>query len=808
MFRLLLLCLLFSSPLLAQTQFAGTVTDRATKQPLAGVTLYFPDQKNGTATDALGQFSLSTAAGNRTVEVRFLGYKPLIRKVLIAGDSLRADFALEADATQLNEVVVTGLTTGSTVKESPIPILTYNRVQWLQTNSTNLTDAVRRLPGMSQITTGVGLSKPVIRGLGFNRVITVHDGVRQEDNQWGEEHALQIDEYSIDRYEIIKGAGSMLYGSDGLGGVMSLISSRPPEAGTMRGQILTNYQTNNSMVGASGMVEGQTNGGLFGRVRVSYKNAGNYRNRYDGRVYGSAFREFDVNATVGINRKWGYSQVYLSNWHNDINVITGERDQTGRFTKLVLINPTTEDLVPVTTADLNSRAILAANYQSLNNAKVSWNTFVKVGQGNLSAIVSYSQNRRQEFASPLSPGQPALYFYLQNVFYDLKYFVSGGKGLEFTIGANGQRQVNQNQGLETLYPGYQLSDNGVFAFAQKKTDRWQLSGGLRMDVRNLEINKLYVDREGNFTEQNVPGGATRFAGLDKTYANPTGSFGASYKASSRVTIKANLARAFRAPTTPELSANGEHAGTFRYEIGSPNLNSETAWQGDIGLVWETPDISLTTSLFQNRINNYTYSEKILNRAGQDSIVDPARPIKTFRYAQGNAVLSGAEVQLTVSPRSARWFNFTGTYSLVRSRNRSATNDSARYLPFLPPPRLIGQVKLTRTNIGQRFQNAYALAEIEHNAQQNQAFLAYDTETITPAYTLMSLGAGTDIVNNDGQTLFSLYITAQNLLDVAFQSHQNRLKYFGVNEVTGRAGVYNMGRNVSLKAVVPLRFGQK
>ncbi len=808
MFRLSFLCLFFSGSLLAQTQFAGSVTDRATKQPLAGVTLYFPDQKNGTATDILGRFSLLTVAGNRTVEVRFLGYKPLIRKVLVAGDSLRIDFALDPDATQLNEVVVTGLTTGSTVKESPIPILTYNRAQWLQTNSTNLTDAVSRLPGMSQITTGVGLSKPVIRGLGFNRVITVHDGVRQEDNQWGEEHALQIDEYSIDRYEIIKGAGSMLYGSDGLGGVMSLISSRPPEAGTMRGQILTNYQTNNGMVGASGMVEGQTNNGLFGRVRVSYKNAGNYRNRYDGRVYGSAFREFDVNATVGINRKWGYSQVYLSDWHNDINVITGERDQTGRFTKLIPIDATTEDLVPATNADLRSRVILPANYQSLNNAKLSWNTFVKAGRGNLSAIVSYSQNRRQEFASPLTPGQPALYFYLQNVFYDLKYFVSGGPGLELTIGANGQRQVNQNRGLETLYPGYQLSDNGIFAFAQKKTDRWQLSGGLRMDVRNLAINKLYVDREGNFTEQNTPGGATRFAGLDKTYANPTGSFGASYKANSRVTIKANLARAFRAPTTPELSANGEHAGTFRYEIGSPNLKSETAWQGDIGAVWETPDISLTASLFQNRINNYTYSEKILNRAGRDSIVDPARPVKTFRYAQGNAVLTGAELQLTVNPRSARWFNFTGTYSLVRSRNRSATNDSARYLPFLPPPRVIGQVKLTKTNIGQRLQNAYALAEIEYNAQQNQAFLAYDTETITPAYTLVSLGAGTDVVNNDGQTLFSVYLTAQNLFDVAFQSHQNRLKYFGINEATGRAGVFNMGRNVSVKVVVPLRFGRK
>ncbi|KAB7731827.1 TonB-dependent receptor [Rudanella paleaurantiibacter] len=795
-----------STTLAGNAVLNGLVTDQKTREPLIGATIFVPSLQKGAATDTLGRFRLpGLPMGPLSVEVRLVGYKTLTRRVQLSADSTRFDFMLATEATQLNEVVVTGLTTGSTVKESPIPIMTYSKMQWLQTASTNLVDAVVKLPGMSQISTGVGLSKPVIRGLGFNRVITVHDGVRQEDNQWGEEHALQIDEYSIDRYEIIKGAGSLLYGSDGLGGVMSLISARPPQPGVTQGQIMTNYQSNNGMLGLSAMMETTGQKGVYARLRVSGKSAGNYRNRFDGRVYGSAYREMDVNGAVGISRKWGYSQLNFSNWHQDINIVTGERDRTGRFVKLVRVNETTEDVAPVSDAELRSRAINPANYQNLNHTKLSWNTFARIGRGNLSAVVSYSQNRRQEFASTLTPGQPALYFFLQNVYYDLKYFMEARNGWEFTVGTSGLWQKNQNWGLEVLYPGYGSLDNGAVAFFQKKTDRLTVNGGVRVDVRRMQINPLYVDESGAFTETNGTNRAVRFAGLDKTYANPTASLGASYAVTPKLTVKANLARGFRAPSTPELSANGEHAGTFRYEIGNPNLKSETSFQSDLGVVYETPELSITASLFRNGIQNYTYSEKVLNRLGQDSIVDPARPILTYRYVQGNAVLYGAEAQLVYNPAGAKWLHLSGTYSLVRSRNLSAQGDSARYLPFLPPPRTIVQAKLTRTELGRALRNAYAQTEVEYNQAQNQALLAFGTETPTPAFTLWNIGAGADVVGKDGQTRFSVYVSINNLLDRAYQSHQNRLKYFGENPATGRLGVYNMGRNASIKVVVPLRF---
>ena len=170
--RLFLLFLLLPSVATAQATFSGLITDKTTREPLSGVTVYFPTLRKGSTTDTLGRFEVTgLPTGSHKVQLRYLGYKSLVRTVQLP-DGATTDFVLEPEAGLLQEVIVTGLTTGLTVKDSPVPILTYNKIQWLQTSSTNLVDAVGKLPGMSQITTGVGLSKPVIRGLGFNRVIT------------------------------------------------------------------------------------------------------------------------------------------------------------------------------------------------------------------------------------------------------------------------------------------------------------------------------------------------------------------------------------------------------------------------------------------------------------------------------------------------------------------------------------------------------------------------------------------------------------------------------------------------------------
>ncbi|MBC8111589.1 MAG: TonB-dependent receptor [Verrucomicrobia bacterium] len=796
---LFILFSLFSLSSFAQFTISGKVLYKENNQPVIGATVYLPDLKTGTSTDVNGNYQISDLkSGTFTIQISYISHKNILEKVQISGN-LSKDFFMENSTLNLDEVIVSGASVKTIIKESPIPIATLSRTQWLQSSSTNLVDAVAKLPGMSQISTGVGISKPVIRGLGFNRVITMHDGIRQEDNQWGEEHSIHIDEYSIDRYEIIRGAGSLMYGSDGLGGVMSVLSPMPVEDGKTIGSILYNYQTNNQMHGLSGMVAGTKNGFNY-LFRTSMKNAGNYRNTFDEKVFGSNFRELiNLNGMLGLTKKWGYSRVYFARWNQQINIIDGARDNAGKFTKSIAVGNQEEKAV-VSDEELRRREINLANSQDLTNIKVSSNNLFFIKQASLSANIGYSQNHRREYANVFNTQTPALYFYLQTLYYDLRYNFAERNGWETTIGSNGMYQLLQNKGTEVLYPDFDLNDKGIFIFSKKSFAKLKMSGGLRYDLRNLTINKLYIDANGKF--QTSPDGAVaeRFAGFSRNFGNVTGSFGAVYEFSKQLQIKANVARGFRSPGVPEISSNGEHAGTFRYEIGNINQQSEVSLQTDLGITFEDKNWYADLTIFNNRINNYTYSERVQTPVGNDSLV---AGVPVFRYTQGNARLQGVEATLTFSPENTRWLNLTQTYSMVVGSNLSATESQAQNLPFMPPPRWISRIRLSKENLGKFLSNAYVLAEFEYHQAQNRVLLAYNTETTTPDYGLLNAGFGADVVNKNHKTLFSVYVSGQNLTNLAYQNHQNRLKYLEVNAVTGRQGVFNMGRNVSLKLLFPL-----
>jgi iron complex outermembrane receptor protein len=251
MMKLWMLQLLFvvTGSVTAQNILSGRVTDQRDKSAIAGATIYVADVKKGAITDADGNFSISDLPkGKFLVEIKFLGYATVVKEVSVA-DQTRLDVTLSTVETELNEVVVTGISHSSELKSNPIPITTLNNKQLVENTATNLIDNISRKAGVNQITTGPAISKPVIRGLGYNRIISLNNGIRQEGQQWGDEHGIEMDEFSIDRVEIIKGAGSLMYGSDGLGGVINFLAPNPVAPGTISGKWLSNYQTNNGQFG-------------------------------------------------------------------------------------------------------------------------------------------------------------------------------------------------------------------------------------------------------------------------------------------------------------------------------------------------------------------------------------------------------------------------------------------------------------------------------------------------------------------------------------------------------------------------------
>ncbi|GAB3331395.1 TonB-dependent receptor [Hymenobacter humi] len=792
----------------AAPPFTGRVLDAATGEGLPGANVVFVDLKRGTATGPDGSFSFANLPRGRfTVQIRSLGYNTVTQTVDTGtGQPLEAKLAVAA--TEIGQVVVTGVSQATELRRSPIPTSIVDHTRLNQTAGSNLVDAIAHTPGVSQITTGAAISKPVVRGLGYNRVITLNNGARQEGQQWGDEHGIEIDEFSIDRAEIIKGPGSLLYGSDAMAGVINFVAADPVEEGRITGVATAGYQTNNHQQGYSLQNAGNLHG-LNWLARGTRKLAGSYQNRYDGRVYNSGFNEWDADGYVGLNKGWGYSHLTFSTFNQRVGLTEGARDEvTGRFTKEVLIarNQSGVDRVeiqPVTDADLRGYD-LAVPQQQINHLRLGTDNNFILGENGarLTLQGSYQQNLRREFGNVLDPAENSLYFQLRTVDYALRYFLPEKNGWHLTLGTSGLHQQNRNLGVEFLIPAYRTNEGGVFAVGKKTIGSLDLSGGLRYDLRRITAEALYLGADERPTAATDPDAETKFPGFRSTFRNYSGSLGAAYSVNERLTLKGNLSRGFRAPNIAELGSNGQHEGTIRYEIGNENLQAETSLQADAGVSYVTDHVRFSVDAFANSIDNYIFTRRLLTASGADSLSPDGNGV--FRYQQGRARLVGGEVSLDFHPHPLDWLHFENSFSMVRAEQLNRP-EAEKYLPFIPADRLQSELRGNFRRQGKRITNPYVRVQLEHNFAQNRFYSAFDTETATPAYTLINAGVGTDLANARGKTLASLFITANNLFDVGYQSHLSRLKYADYNAANGRRGVFNQGRNVSVRLVVPLAF---
>ena len=653
---------------------------------------------------------------------------------------------------KLNELVVTGVTGDTKLKNSSFPITIVSGKEIRSTASTNIIDAIAQQPGVSQITTGSGISKPIIRGLGYNRIITMSEGVRQEGQQWGDEHGIEVDANNVNSVEILKGPASLMYGSDAMAGVVILHSAHILPENEMRANVSTEYQTNNGLFAYSLNFAGNK-GGFVWDGRFSSKMAHAYKNKYDGYVPGSQFRERAGRLMVGLNKQWGYSHLIWTAIHQTPSIIEGERDEeTGEL---------------VGSSDNVKTYGKALPFQQIKHYKAVWDNSFNLSKGWLKAIVAYQQNRRQEFEE--SEDECELYFRLHTVTYDLRYLSQEFNGWKMAGGLNGMWQQSQNLGEETLIPAYRLFDIGGYATVSKQIERLTLNGGLRYDHRHVSWDN-----------------STNFSGL-------TGSVGAVWNVTDHTNIRLNIARGFRAPNMSELGSDGVHEGTLRYEIGNPDLKAEYSWQADLGLDFTSQYVSAQVALFANRIQNYIFAKRI-NQVKEEGYM-------TYAYTQGDARLLGFEAGFDFHP--IHCIHFENTFSYVDARQLNA-DEATKYLPMTPAPRWTSEVKVELSHDGQLLNNSYIALGLEAYLKQNHYYKADNTETETPGYALLRLSAGADLTIHK-KKIAEIYITADNLLNKAYQNHLSRLKYADLNHVTGRQGVYNMGRNITFKVVVPILF---
>ena len=792
----------------------GTVKDMDTKQPLEYCSASIMHTTIGTHTDMKGKFRMNIplTTQSQKIIITNIGYKT----DTLTLDSNQSNYQILLYPTQsaLNEVVVTGVSRSTLIRENPVSIISISPKAIEQSNESNIIDVlVKNVPGLNAVKTGPNISKPFIRGLGYNRVLTLFDGVRQEGQQWGDEHGIEVDAYNIYRAEVIKGPASLMFGSDALAGVVSLIPYMPIDNdSTVRGKIFSEYQTNNGLIG-NGFRLAYANNHWSYALRGSYRLAKNYTNNIDGRVYNTGFIETNLSSSIQYKGLKSKSTLNLTLYDNFQGIPDGSRDSLSRkFTKQIFEGDMDDikNRPLVSNNELNSYT-LSPLHQRIQHYRIYSNNHFEIGQGDLDLLLAMQQNIRTEYNHPTIPQQAGMLVRLNTLNYGLRYNAPKFSHTEISVGLNGMYQNNISKNATDFpIPDYNLFDAGAYVYAKWKYKRWTVSGGIRSDIRYLQGNDFYTknDAQTGFDRQvSVPdtmGAYLQFPSFNKTFKGTSISLGTTLQISEHMSMKANIANGYRAPSITEFTSNGLDPGAHIIYLGDRNFVPEFSLQEDIEANIHYDSFTASLSLFNNFIKNYIYLSQLTDANG-NPVVD-TQGNKTFQYQQASAQLYGVESSLFIHPKCLKGFAFDNSLSIVYGYNRKANfkkqGVNGEYLPLIPPLKLLSSINQEFKTKSKIISLISIKAEMEHSGAQDRYLALNNTETSTPSFTLFNF-AFNSTINYSKKSALQFQMQVNNIFDNANQSNLSRLKYFEYysSSPNGQLGMYGMGRNVCFKTIV-------
>lgn len=772
-----LLVLLFATQ--ARAQISGTVTHER-EEPLPNATVLLLPDSIFAITDADGKFTIvPTRNGDHTVEAAYLAHGSMRKAVRYEGSPLTVDFSLIYSTEKLGEVIIAGehghhdeMLSNVHLEEGFVEMQTRGA----------LAQTLDRVAGVSAINVGVGISKPVIRGLFGSRVIVMADNIKQEGQQWGSDHGLEIDQYDVEEVEIVKGPASLQYGSDGLGGVLNVLPRKIPEKNTISGSVLGNFRSNNLHGGGAVKLAVNVNH-VFGSLRYSRQEFGDYAVPADSFTYNdfrlpiiggtlknTAGQEQNISGTVGVLRKWGLTRVDIS--HYELNV--------GLFSGAVGV-PRSYALTP----DGDGRNVDFPSQRVRHLKAVVSQEFFFNDEEILHIHVGFQQNTRQEFSFPEFHSLPnadptdrlAMELQLRTWTINGHYAHRINAKLKNTYGLDGQYQRNAVAGFEYLLPEFRTWRSGIYAIsAWDATDRLMVQGGLRGDYGNntTDFRQRYVYASSGAVRDSLSSPAT-----NTDFFNISGSLGINYALKKKEWwLKANVGKSFRVPYPNETVSNGMHHGTFRHEIGTPDLDSEHGYQLDISTEWKRAKWQGSVAGFFNYFDNYIY----LSPSGQFSTLPEAGQV--YRYQQHDAIYAGFEADWEYTPWP--WLQLHQAYEYVWNVNV----ETSLPLPFTPPGSMLSEVRLQHKGISV-FQDAYLFVADRYVLAQNRVDR---NELTTPEYNLLDVGLGFKVRGSKFKVAhLEVSFMVQNVLNTSYLNHLSRYRLIGVPE---------QGRNFVVTVKVP------
>ena len=649
----------------------------------------------------------------------------------------------------------------------------------------NFMQAMENIPGVQAMDMGSGFSKPMIRGMGFNRIAVLENGIKQEGQQWGADHGLELDAFNIGTVNVLKGPSSLLYGSDAMGGVIDITSPPVPSVDMLFGDVTLLGKSVNGTLGGSFML-GIKKSFWYAQVRYSEQHFGDYRIPTDTIVYLTQKMPVygrKLKNTAGIERNIGFFAQYQRQRYKANYSVSNVYQKTGFF-------PGAHGIPDVSRVedDGDSRN-MELPYSKVNHLKVTtlqqyaWEKLV------LSGDFGFQNNHREEWSvfhthygsQPVPEKDPdkELAFNLNTLSASVKVRFIGSSSWEHALGWDGQHQRNDISGYSFLLPEYHRSTTGLLWLTTYKPNNViSVSGGMRYDYGYIHISSHedayladYLRKQG-YDEEQVEHYKWNSHAVKKKFGDYSFSLGLVWTPSERHMVKANVGRSFRLPGANELAANGVHHGTFRHEQGDANLKSEQGWQMDASYNLRYNGFSISVSPFVSWFSNYIF----LRPTGEWSVLSHAGQI--YRYTGAEVLFAGTEA--TIDIHFLRSFNYRISGEYVYTYNC----DEHIPLSFSPP------FSMRNTLTWQRKQ-VMLYAEWQSIARQNRVDRNEDR---TPGANLFHLGGSLNIPIRGNQAI-EITLTARNIFNTRYYNH---LSFYRKVEIP------EPGRNFQLLIKIPFK----
>lgn len=735
----------------SQNTLTGTVKEYQTELPINYASVYFPQLEKGATTNEEGIFIINDLPkGTYKFIISLIGYSSYSENITI-GNSNNIEVTLSPSAIEIEEIILS--TPFHKLQSENVMKVERLSIASLKTKGiVTLSEGLSNIAGVASISTGTGIGKPVIRGLNSNRVLVYTQGVRLENQQFGGEHGLGVNQAGIESIEVIKGPASLLYGSDALGGVLYLNPEKFANQNKTEGDINLDYFSNTLGYATNAGLRSSGDNFKF-LIRGAYTSHTDYETGNGVSVTNSRFNEYDLKTGFGY--------------------------QKNKFKTEVRYNFNKSELgIPEEIGVQNNKRELLDPYQIIDNHILSSKTNLFFDKSSLEITLGYIFNNRKEFEDHEHHEEeeeeeenheeeehgekPALDMDLKTFNYTIHYNLPKIGKLESIIGIQGMYQNNENFGEEILIPDAITNDFGLLATSHYHLSKSDLQIGFRFDFREINVKETGdIDQESYFPE------------LNKNFNSFNAALGLKTDITNSITTRINLASGFRAPNIAELTSNGSHEGANRYEVGNSELDNEQNIQVDLALEYKNEHFEFFINGFYNSINNFIF----LSPNGEFIDEDPV-----FLYNQNHAKLYGGEIGVHLHPHPLDWLHIESSFETVTGK---LNNDS--YLPLIPANSLTNTLRVEFNKLDcthcEALKAAYSFVTMKNVFKQNNVS---GFETATNGYTLLSLGLGSTV------TIFNqpvdLKLSANNLLNETYISHLSRLKPDGVS---------NIGRNINL-----------